>query len=112
MIDFGYPNWGPQRCLQLARTLFHINGNEDLNFVEYLRHELNRMDRQNRSERDLEVLRQRQGVCQYIENLLEMLEKSDEMCRVYDQSIRMKTPSPNAPNRWDHDPYKGWTNNP
>ena len=74
-----YPKWEQKELLQLAHTLFYINGDERYNFKEFINAELSRLDRENRREGDTVAFHQRQGACQVLQNLVEMLETADQM---------------------------------
>ena len=79
MIDYPF-KWNEREKIRLARTLFHINGTNELtNFVEFLEAELIRLDQVNRKEPDKIILRQRQGACQVLANLIVLLRGASEM---------------------------------
>lgn len=51
---------------------------ETYGMIEWVKSELARLDRLNRRELDNDVMRQRQGACQILEELLEKAEKAAE----------------------------------
>ena len=75
-----YPkDWTHNQKLILAKTLFYIHGNDELNFNEFLKDELARLDKKNRTEPDELLFRQQQGACQVLQELIAMLEKGGDM---------------------------------
>ena len=78
MINYPF-NWHQRSKILLARSLFHINGDNDSNFRKLIEHELKRLDRENRKEPDKVLFRQRQGACQVLDDLIDMLEGASEM---------------------------------
>lgn len=84
MID--YPkNATTEEKMVLARALFHINHfPETKPIVDWLKNELHRMDKLNRTERDDINNKHRQGACQAISKLLSMVAESRDMFDRFD----------------------------
>ena len=69
MIDYPH-KWDDRNKALLAKSLFYIYSSSDYNLAEFIKDEMLRLDRINRSEPDDILLRQRQGACQVLDNLL------------------------------------------
>ena len=80
MIDYPH-EWDLDQKLRLAHSLFLMGSDTNSNFLAFIGKELDRLDRLNRKEADDILFRQRQGVCQVLDKLLELIENSSEMHR-------------------------------
>jgi len=79
MIQFYNIDTLPRERFRLAHSLFLLGTlKETAGVVDWLRHELDRLDRENRSERDPALFRVRQGACQTIANLLHEIAEADK----------------------------------
>lgn len=108
MINSNYPQkWDIRDRMRLARTLFQINGNDDYNFIDWLKYELSEMDRRNREEKDIEILRRRQGAALLIETMLSMLATADDTYRKFNEQLELQQRNQEHGRRFDYSSVPG-----
>jgi hypothetical protein len=76
-----FPNYEDMgRKYRLAKSLSFMNLYDELEpFREFLTDEITRLDTENRFEVSQEIMRQRQGACQTLSNLLKLMKGSDKL---------------------------------
>jgi hypothetical protein len=78
MIDYPY-QWEPNAKLSLAQSLFYMEGNTESNFKLFIVAELLRLDQENRKDTNAVTFNQRQGACQVLADLLDLMAGANEM---------------------------------
>jgi hypothetical protein len=76
-------------ALRLNKSLYHFRNNEEIRYMrEWLESELQRLYVENSIEAVDLTNHQRQGVCQAIKKLLDMVDESRSRCETLDKCVR------------------------